>query len=90
MDFFDERKDLFNRYEVSGLVLDNDVQTTTVLGGDNGFGTSHGFEDGDGETFRIIGGQDEEVGGLHEAMNILAPAEEFEMIVQLARMDADL
>ena len=67
-------------YEISGLVVDDDVLAASVSGGDNGFGTGHGFEDGNGETFRIIGRQDENVGGLHEVVDVIAPAEEFEMI----------
>ncbi len=81
VDFFDERRDLLYGYEVSGLVVDDCVLAATVLGGDNGFGTGHGFEDGNGETFEIIGGQDEKVGGLHEVVDVIAPAEEFEVFV---------
>ena len=81
VNLFDERRDLFYGYEVTGLVVDDGVLAASMLGGDNGFGTGHGFEDGDGEAFRIIGRQDENVGGLHEVVDVNAPAEEFEMIM---------
>ena len=68
-------------YEIPGLVVDNGVLAASVLGGDHGFGAGHGFEDGNGEALEIIGGQDENIGGLYEAVDVNAPAEEFEIFV---------